>query len=207
MTVLNTQLLEQGLFQDIDPLNLLNEWWTEAQSKAQMLEPSAMVLSTVDIHGKVSSRVLLLKKISKEGLIFFTNYNSPKAQDLATHPQASALLYWDTLSRQVRIEGNVTKTSREESVKYWDSRPRQSQISQYISLQSKEVTDRQKLLDLVAQTDQKFKNQTIPCPENWGGYCLQPEKFEFWIGRDNRLHDRFAFLYKDRHWSCSRLYP
>jgi pyridoxamine 5'-phosphate oxidase len=188
-----------------DPFSQLNLWIDEAiESKA--CEATAMALSTVSPDGKPSSRIVLLKELSEKGLIFFTNYESQKGKELAEHPQASLLFFWGELQRQVRIEGKVKKISESESDTYFRSRPRGSQLSALSSPQST-VISREKLEKQRVEFEKKYEGKDVPKPANWGGYILIPDYFEFWQGRENRLHDRLTFNKQGMDWKIERLAP
>lgn len=151
-------------------------------------------LATYDTQTQVpSARVLLLKSYSKEGFVFYTNYDSEKGKALESLPRAQILFYSIYPLRQIRIFGNVQKVPRQTTLEYWNTRPRGSQLSQWVSHQSHPIQDRQQLLEAIEKAKEKFGQGPIPCPENWGGYCLIPEKFEFWVGRADRLHDRLVY--------------
>jgi pyridoxamine 5'-phosphate oxidase len=203
----NEYMLRQLNEKDIekDPFLQLNLWIDEAIT-GKACEPTAMALSTVSSNGKPSSRILLLKELSEKGLIFFTNYESQKGKDLLTHPEASILFFWAELQRQVRIEGKVKKIPENESDIYFRSRPRGSQLSALSSPQST-VISREKLEKMRDDLEKKYEGKDIPKPEHWGGYILIPEYFEFWQGRENRLHDRLIFSKKGMEWKVERLAP
>lgn len=190
-----------------NPLTTLKKWLKQAQKNSQLKEPWAMCLSTIDARKKPQSRIVLLKKLEKNQLIFFTNYLSPKGKDLKTHPVASVVFFWPELEKQIRISGTIKKTSRKTSSSYWRTRHRDSQLSQWISQQSQPIQNRKTLKDLQKKAREKFKNKPIPCPPHWGGYALQIQKIEFWQGQPYRLHDRFLFLKTPSGWSNKRLFP
>lgn len=189
-----------------DPLSVLNSWLKEALQIKSLKEPWAMTLSTSH-KDQVSSRVLLLKQIQKDKLIFYSNYLSDKGRDLSHNPYSALSFYWPQLRRQIRIEGIVKKTSRRQSIRYWKSRSRASQISQWISRQSEELSSRKQLENLKKQAERKFLKKPVPCPPQWGGYALQIRKIEFWRERAHRLHDRFLFEKSPRGWQKQRLFP
>lgn len=189
------------------PLEVFEAWMKEAKAFGGIREASAMTVTTAGKDGELHSRVVLCKSWSEDGFVFYTNYESLKGQDLKANPKAAAIFYWDPMFRQVKISGEVVKTSREDSEEYWNSRPRSSQLSQYISHQSQTVASREELEKLWCEADAKFKDRPIPCPSHWGGYVLAPHTIEFWIGRDNRLHDRFKFQKQDSDWTFRRLFP
>ncbi|CAF1018827.1 unnamed protein product [Brachionus calyciflorus] len=177
-----------------DPIKQFDEWFQLARKNPGIKEPNAMCLSTATREGKPSSRMVLLKDFTDAGFSFFTNYASRKGEELAQNPQASLCFYWDVMSRQIRIDGKVVKIEREKSHEYFSKRPLKSRISAYISDQSKVIKDKQYLIDLQQQAMREFEpTQTVPTPENWGGYLLLPEEIEFWQGNDIRLHDRLRF--------------
>lgn len=189
-----------------DPFVQFQTWFEEAQ-RAQILEPNAMVLATASVKAKPSSRSMLLKGLDNKGLLFFTNYESRKARELLENPFASATFLWKELERQVIVEGSVEKISETDSQAYFHSRPRGSQVSAWASHQGKPVTSREMLDQEYARLEAQFANTTIPLPPFWGGFRLVPERFEFWQGRKNRLHDRFHYLFKGQRWHIERLFP
>ncbi len=188
------------------PVHQFKQWLEEA-IKAQVPDPTAMILSTANKENRVSSRVVLLKEVQEEGFIFYTNYNSKKASDLKENAQASLLFYWAELERQVRVEGLVKKVSTSVSDKYFASRPEESKIGAWASEQSKEIPDRQYLEEQVEKYKNEFKGREIQRPEHWGGYNLKPDTLEFWQGRPNRLHDRIQYTLEDEEWKIRRLAP
>ncbi len=180
-------------------------WFNEAIS-AGMIEPTAMSLSTVSDDLRPSSRMVLLKKADESGFVFYTNYNSRKGKELASNPNAALLFYWDILERQVRIEGRIEKLTREESEEYFRTRPYESKLGAWASKQSEILSSRFTLIRLVVKYMKKFKRD-VPLPPFWGGYRLKPDYFEFWQGRESRLHDRIAYKMIDHRWEKFRLYP
>lgn len=189
------------------PLKLFNEWMIEAKANPAIKEANAMALATIDREGELHNRVVLCKYWSEDGFTFFTNYDSRKGKDLADHPKASAVFYWDPLFRQFKISGTVEKTSRKISEDYWRSRPRDSQISQWISRQSQPIASRDLLQKAWMDAEKQFAGTDIPCPEHWGGYLIRPKRIEFWIGRPGRLHERFEFEKTGSTWTFRILYP
>lgn len=187
------------------PYQQFSQWFAEAQN-AGIEEPNAMALSTVSAEGMPSSRIVLLKHFDERGFIFFTNYESKKGKNLAVHPQASLLFFWQELQRQVRVEGLVEKISRKESEEYFFSRPIESQIGAWASAQSSVIESREDLDAKFADYKLRFGN-TVPLPDFWGGYRLEAHYIEFWQGRPNRLHDRIEFSYHDSQWKRQRLSP
>jgi pyridoxamine 5'-phosphate oxidase len=173
----------------------------------QRVDVNAMTLATADKDGRPSARVVLLKGIDERGFIFFTNYESRKARELAENPQAALVFYWGSLERQVCVSGRVSKVSRQESEAYFKSRPRGSRLAAWASDQSEVVPDRSALERKWKMQEEKFADE-IPLPDFWGGYVLDPERIEFWQGRPNRLHDRFRYSRQpDRTWKIERLSP
>lgn len=189
-----------------NPVEQFQKWLTEAQ-KASIIEPNAMVLATCNAKGIPSSRTVLLKHFDEQGLIFFTNYLSRKAQEIQENPYVAITFLWKELERQVLIQGKVEKTSRAISEEYFSKRPRQSQLGAAASQQSQVVPNRKCLEDEYNRLDKLFEKQTIPCPKNWGGFLIKPSSYEFWQGRPNRLHDRFRYSLSNNQWIIERLSP
>lgn len=189
-----------------DPLDQFAAWLEEAHG-AQLLEPNAMVLSTVDLSGQPWSRTVLLKATDARGFIFYTNYEGAKAQHLAHEPRCALTLWWDALERQVNITGSVTQVPRAESAQYFQSRPRKSQLGAIASAQSVIVPDRATLEHQFAAAETRYAASEIPLPENWGGYCVTPQTIEFWQGRRSRLHDRLRYERVQDGWRIVRLSP
>ncbi len=182
--------------------------WFEEAVNAQLLDPYAMNLSTADAKGKPSSRIVYLRDIIDEGIVFYTNYNSQKGKNLQDNPAASALIFWSELERQVRFEGRVEKVSAEISDKYFAARPKESKIGAWASHQSDVLSDRMQLEEQVKFFTEKFKDsEEVPRPEFWGGYRLIPTRVEFWQGRPSRLHDRIIYLKKENDWEIVRVNP
>ncbi len=200
---INSKLDEDSL--QSDPLNQFELWFDDARS-AGFIDSNAMVLSTVGMDGRPSSRMVLLKQFNQTGYYFFTNYESRKGKDLESNPYACLLLFWDKLERQVRIEGKVEKVSREESENYFITRPYESRIGAWASRQSATLKSRFSLLREVAKLVIRYP-KNVPLPEHWGGYRLVPDRYEFWQGRASRLHDRFIYISAEGGWEISRLYP
>jgi pyridoxamine 5'-phosphate oxidase len=162
-------------------------------AKGQVPEPTAMSLATASKNGLPNVRVVLFKGWVRGGLSFFTNYDSPKAQELLQNPRAALLFYWGALSVQVRISGKVEKLKKEESDRYFQSRPRLSQLGAWASPQSEEIPDFDFLALRVQEFAEKFEGEEVPRPKNWGGFRLLPLSMEFWFGREGRLHERYVF--------------
>lgn len=189
-----------------DPLAQFGVWLREA-IEADLLEPTAMTLATADAHGHVSARMVLLKGYGPEGFVFYSNYASRKAADLASNGRAALVFYWDRLERQVRAEGTVEKLSREASETYFRSRPRGSQLAAWASPQSQPLPSRDELLARTVVATERFDGQEVPMPDHWGGYRLRPDRVELWQGQPDRLHDRFRYRLLDQDWQLERLAP
>jgi pyridoxamine 5'-phosphate oxidase len=181
--------------------------WMEEAVKSDLYEPTAMILSTADQHGAPSSRTVLLKMYDERGFVFFTNYQSRKGREIGENPQVSLLFPWLDLERQVIVMGRAEKISTAESLGYFASRPRGSQLGAWASAQSTVVSSRQLLAMQFEKMKQKFLEGDIPIPDFWGGYRVVPRRIEFWQGRENRLHDRFEFVWEDLEadWKIARL--
>lgn len=182
-------------------------YWMEQAVKAKVNEPTAMTLATADAYGKPSARIVLLKHFDREGFVFYTNFSSRKGSQLAANAYGAMLFFWPELERQVRIEGPVAHAGDKEAGEYFSQRPYQSQISALSSPQSGRVPDREYLEKLVKENKEKYPEGKVPKPADWGGYRLEPEYFEFWQGRANRLHDRFRYTLIDNAWRIERLAP
>ena len=194
---------------DIDP-NPIRQFtlWFQQALNAQLPEPNAMTLATVASNGQPSARIVLLKHFDEQGFVFYTNYHSLKGRQLVDNPQAALVFWWAELERQVRIEGKVAKTSKDESDKYFHSRPQGSQIGALVSNQSQIIKNREVLDSKLAQLTSKYQEQEIPCPDHWGGFRVIPQAIEFWQGRPNRLHDRLCYrLTEENIWEIERLAP
>jgi len=165
-------------------------FWLETAIAADEVEPNAMLLATIGADGRPRSRVVLLKEASRNGLVFFTHYTSPKGEQLAANPVASATLWWPHLMRQVRAVGAVTKLTRQENETYFAKRPRNSQLGAWASRQSAPIVSHDDLLEVAAQASERFEGKDVPCPPEWGGYRIDVDEFEFWQGQSGRLHDR-----------------
>jgi pyridoxamine 5'-phosphate oxidase len=192
---------------DRDPVAQFRVWFDAAQSGDAPL-PEAAALGTATADGKPSVRMVLVKRVDDTGCVFHTNYESRKGGELAANPRAALLFYWGFLGRQVRIEGEVKRTSREESDAYVRSRPRGSQLSAMASPQSRTIESRAVLEERVKELAELHADAELPVPEGWGGFRLIPEAFEFWQHRDDRLHDRLLYTKQpDGGWRLERLAP
>jgi pyridoxamine 5'-phosphate oxidase len=192
---------------DPDPVAQFRAWFAAA-AEAGLRMPEAAAVATASSEGAPSVRMVLVKQADERGFVFYTNYESRKARELATNPFAALLFYWDPLGRQVRIEGTVERTTAEESAAYIRSRARGSQLSALSSPQSRPVESRAALEARVAELTDRYADGELPLPEAWGGFRLTPQTFEFWQNREDRLHDRL--LYRRRPeggWAIERLAP
>lgn len=186
-----------------NPFEQFGLWYDEA-TQGGIIEPNAMALSTATPEGRPSSRIVLLKAFNEDGFVFYTNYHSKKGRQLAANNQVSLLFFWDKLERQVRIEGTVEKVPAKLSEEYFSSRPYESRLSAVVSEQSEEIPNREFLED---KLEELRKNEKIQRPENWGGYIVKPDYFEFWQGRASRLHDRIVYALENGAWKIKRLAP
>ncbi len=189
-----------------DPLPLFERWFQEAIA-AQVPFADGMVLATTGPDGQPSARVVLLKRFDARGFVFYSNYESRKAEELAANPAAALLFWWPVLHRQVRVEGPVARLHAAESDAYFASRPRASNLSAMASPQSRVIASRDALEREVAQYTSAWEGKELVRPEGWGGYCLAPQAIEFWQGRPDRLHDRLRFRAGGQGWTRERLCP
>jgi pyridoxamine 5'-phosphate oxidase len=182
--------------------------WFQQAVDAKIDLPDAMTLATASKDGIPSARIVLLRGFDERGLVFFTDYQSQKGQELAENPRAALVFYWRELDRQVRVSGSVSTVSRRESEKYFRSRPVGSQLAALASNQGEVIPNRQKLEGKYKQLMETFRHKQIPLPPFWGGFRLSPDWFEFWQGRPNRLHDRLRYTQcTDEGWKIERLSP
>ncbi len=191
----------------VHPMDQFEHWWEEAIA-SNIDEVNAFVLSTIKEDGAPASRVVLLKNYTPEGFIFFTNYESDKANEITANPAVAINFFWKELERQVRITGTVKKVNKEESEQYFHSRPIGSQVGAWSSPQSKVIPNREYLEQIVQANMEKYKEGIIPLPPHWGGYIVHPTSIEFWQGRSSRLHDRLKYSLQENHsWTKVRLAP
>jgi pyridoxamine 5'-phosphate oxidase len=194
-----------------NPIQQFQSWFEEAL-QADADEPNAMVLATATPDGTPTARVVLLKGVSENGFVFYTNYQSHKGQDLKINPRVSAVFLWKELERQVRIEGLVDMLPESASTTYFQSRPKDSQIAAWASPQSKKLVSRTDLEDKFSQISAQYADaEQLPKPPHWGGYIIHPYKIEFWQGRPSRMHDRLVYTLTDvapvKKWGIERLAP
>lgn len=191
-----------------NPIEQFQKWFEEALS-SNVLEPNAMTLATSDAEGKPAARIVLLKGLTHEQFVFFTNYRSRKGEELAQNARACLVFFWKELERQVRVEGTVEKIDEASSTEYFQSRPKASQIGAWVSPQSNAVENRIWLEREYAKVSEKYNDsEVLPRPPHWGGYAVKPERIEFWQGRPSRLHDRILYtLSAENIWQIERLAP
>jgi len=207
---LRRELMAKGLVRDelcSDPIKQFEQWYAQT-FETDLAEPSAMSLATVDAQGQPWQRIVLLKLFDEKGFVFFTNYASRKAEQIAANSKVSLLFPWQALGRQVKVTGEAEKISTAESVKYFATRPRGSQIGAWASHQSQVIKSRAILDAMFDEIKHKFLDGDVPLPSFWGGYRVTPETIEFWQARDSRLHDRFIYRQDEKaQWFSERLSP
>ncbi|MBK9408082.1 MAG: pyridoxamine 5'-phosphate oxidase [Gemmatimonadetes bacterium] len=191
---------------DPDPIVQFMRWFDEAR-RAEILEPNAMTLATVDADGRPSARVVLLKEVTPLGFVFFTDYRSRKGRDMEANPRAGLCFFWKEIERQVRIGGTVERLAVEESAAYFGSRPLGSRIGAWASVQSAVIPGRDWLEAEVERVRASYPDGDVPLPPHWGGYRVIPDELEFWQGRESRLHDRVRYLPNGSAWRVDRLSP
>jgi pyridoxamine 5'-phosphate oxidase len=190
----------------IDPIARFSEWLTEAEA-SEPNDPNAVALATVNAAGQPAVRMVLLKGLSADGFVFYTNQQSRKADDLAAQPRAALLFHWKTLRRQVRVEGVVSLVSDAEANAYFATRGRVSRLGAWASEQSRTLPDRATLEAKLADVTARFEGGDVPRPPHWSGYRVAPERIEFWSDGEHRLHNRELFVRDGDGWTTSLLYP
>jgi pyridoxamine 5'-phosphate oxidase len=201
-----SELLESAIPED--PINLFNRWFHETEDFGGSEEVNAMTVATIGLDGFPKSRVVLLKRFTEEGFIFYTNYNSEKGKAIEANPQICLSFFWHSMERQVIIKGIAQKTSENTSDTYFDSRPEGSKLGAIVSNQSEVVPSRGYLEENLKQLEAEYDSVVIPRPKHWGGFLVVPVEVEFWQGRPNRLHDRIRYTsQEDFSWKIDRLSP
>jgi pyridoxamine 5'-phosphate oxidase len=191
---------------NLNPFEQFSQWFDEVMNSG-LIEPNALILATSDKNGKPSVRALLLKGFSEKGFVFYSNYESRKGKEIKENNQASILFYWAELERQVRLEGKVEKISEKDSYSYFKTRPFKSKLGAWASNQSEVIEGRFIIIKKFLYYLTKFHSKEIPLPPYWGGYILIPDIFEFWQGRESRLHDRIRYRKISNQWIIERLSP
>jgi pyridoxamine 5'-phosphate oxidase len=194
---------------DPDPMVQFRTWLNQAMegNLPDWIEANAMTLSTVGNEGAVTSRIVLLKGLDDGKFSFYTNYGSQKAKQMESNPRVSLCFLWQHIQRQVRVEGTVQKLPREQSVSYFRKRPRDSQLGAIVSAQSTVIESRAVMEQRLEELKRQYTEGEIPCPDDWGGYCVSPTLIEFWQGRQSRLHDRLRYRKEGSAWIIERLSP
>jgi pyridoxamine 5'-phosphate oxidase len=215
MTVDRVDRVRDELRTTLDAADLAPRWdlqlaaWLAEAAAAELAEPTAMVLASVDLDGSPSTRSVLCKGIDTRGIVFYTNYTSAKSRDLRSNQRASVTFPWYALQRQVNVRGTVERASREETARYWATRARGSQLGAWASPQSVVMSSRQALEDSLDAVTRRFSDsELVPVPPHWGGWLLRPDRVEFWQGRKDRMHDRLTYdRTPDQRWKIHRLAP
>lgn len=190
-----------------NPYDQFTLWVSEAVA-SDLIEPNAFALATASKTSHAPSlRMVLMKEFDQDGIVFYTNYQSKKAADIASNQRVAALFYWEELERQVRIEGLIAKVSRQQSEQYFHQRPRSAQIGAHASAQSAVIPGRSLLEQTFQRLDSEWSGKGIECPTTWGGYRITPDCYEFWQGRESRLHDRIQYRKSQNSWIIERLSP
>lgn len=189
-----------------DPVEQFNQWFQEAKQD-NVIEPNAMILSTVSSDGHPSARTVLLKGVDDGDFVFYTNYESRKAREMEANPNVSLLFPWLIVERQVKVQGSISKVSAEDSLQYFQTRPRGSRLGAWASEQSSVIQSREVLELSLDKYKREFADKDIPMPDNWGGYRVKIRSIEFWQGGENRLHDRFLYTRDEGGWKVERLAP
>ena len=201
-----SELLEENCLEN--PIEMFQKWFYEVEKSEMVAEVNAMTISTIGFDGFPKSRVVLLKKYTFEGFIFYSNYTSEKGLAIAENPNVCISFFWPAMERQIIIKGKVEKIAENLSDGYFESRPRGSQLGALVSNQSSVITSRAFIEQKLKKLENEYEGKEILRPENWGGYIVKPQEIEFWQGRANRLHDRMRYqLQTDYSWKIERLAP
>lgn len=199
-------LMEDSILEN--PLEQFQKWFYEVEATDGLVEPNAMTVSTIGLDGFPKNRVVLMKRYTHEGFIFYTNYQSEKGKALETNPSICLSFFWPNLERQVIIKGKAEKIAENLSDGYFESRPVGSQLGAIISHQSETIASREEMEEKLAEMEKKYQGKELERPSYWGGYLVRPVSIEFWQGRPNRLHDRIRYvLQEDFNWKIERLQP
>lgn len=191
---------------DSNPIQQFIKWFNESSTYSSL--NNMATLATANKQGIPSTRIVLLKKAEENGFVFFTNYNSNKAKDIAENPHVSLLFFWPELERQIVIKGIAEKISQKESAEYFHSRPHSSKLGAWASHQSMIIPNRETLKKEYLAVEKRFQGNDVPAPDFWGGYRIKPNEIEFWQGRENRLHDRLCYRHStEKGWIIERLSP
>ncbi len=190
-----------------NPMELFQKWFYETEASEGVDEPNAMTISTIGLDGFPKSRIVLLKKYTHEGFIFYTNYNSEKGKAIANNPNVCLSFFWPNMERQIIIKGVVEKIPENLSDGYFDSRPDGSKLGALVSNQSEVISSREEIEGRLKELENKYQGKEIQRPSHWGGYIVKPISMEFWQGRPNRLHDRIRFTLENIDWKIERLAP
>ena len=197
-----------SVFEDIDnPIDLFKNWFKKAE-ETEINDPNAFALGTADQKNQPSVRMVLLKGLSNEGFVFYTNFNSKKGSDLKNNQQASMCFYWKSLRRQVRVIGKVQQVTDKEADEYYNSRPYKNRISAWASNQSKKLDSRDTFLKKISEFEKKYPDQdNVPRPPHWSGWRILPKEIEFWLDGEGRIHERLNYINNDSKWTKEILYP
>lgn len=205
-TYQKSELTEKGI--PDDPMQLFQKWFDETEASESVEEPNAMTVTTIGLDGYPKSRVVLLKKLTSEGFVFYTNYNSEKGRAIARNPNVGISFFWPSMERQVIVKGRARKVDPSTSDAYFNSRPEGSKLGALASDQSSVIPSREYLEERLARLAGQFEGKEIERPEHWGGYIVRPMSVEFWQGRPNRLHDRILYTrLESEDWGKERLAP
>ena len=199
--------LDLSVNPQISPIENISNWLKQVTDAKITTNPNAACLSTLDQEGFPDGRIILIKDITTDSLVFFTNTSSIKGHQLEAHPKAGLTIHWDSIGRQIRAKGQISHVTEDASDRYFASRPRGSQIGAWASLQSHPLDSRDTLTKRVEEYTQKFDGQDVPRPPHWKGYALTPHSVEFWIDQPFRLHDRHVYTLENGQWAVERRYP